>query len=163
MLSTPLIPALAGNMRSAWRAAPGTPVHPRARGEHALIVEPGQTIDGSSPRSRGTYNLRLYVNDILRFIPALAGNMLAWPPALRSCSALLRRVRASGVIEPDGRFKLETLQGGEVVKGAREGTYRVRLILDPSDLAQLSAGDLYTFFPEEIYARPDEDRPAPQE
>jgi len=41
--------------------------------------------------------------------------------------------------------------------------YRVRLILDPSDLAQLSAGDLYTFFPEEIYARPDEDRPAPQE
>lgn len=42
-------------------------------------------------------------------------------------------VRASGVIEPDGRFHLETIQGGAVVKGAREGSYRVRLILSDDD------------------------------
>ena len=44
-------------------------------------------------------------------------------------------VRASGVIEAGGRFKLETIQGGEVVKGAREGTYKVRLILSDDDAA----------------------------
>jgi hypothetical protein len=44
-------------------------------------------------------------------------------------------VRASGVIEPDGRFKLETLQNGRIVNGAREGTYRVRLILSDDDAA----------------------------
>ena len=42
-------------------------------------------------------------------------------------------VRASGVIGPDGRFKLETLAGGRVQKGAPEGTYGVRLILSDDD------------------------------
>lgn len=40
-------------------------------------------------------------------------------------------VRASGVIGPDGTFTLETLHAGRILKGAREGTYRVRLI--PAD------------------------------
>lgn len=44
-------------------------------------------------------------------------------------------VRASGVIEADGRFKLETLQNGKIVTGAREGTYKVRLILSDDDAA----------------------------
>lgn len=44
-------------------------------------------------------------------------------------------VRASGVIEPDGRFKLETLQGGKIVTGAREGSYKVRLVLSDDDAA----------------------------
>jgi hypothetical protein len=44
-------------------------------------------------------------------------------------------VRASGVIEPDGRFKLETIQGGKVVTGAREGTYKVRFVLTDDDTA----------------------------
>ncbi|MFO0806329.1 MAG: hypothetical protein U0791_24765 [Gemmataceae bacterium] len=44
-------------------------------------------------------------------------------------------VRASGVIEPNGRFKLETLQNGKVVTGAREGTYKVRLVLSDDDAA----------------------------
>jgi len=42
-------------------------------------------------------------------------------------------VRASGVIEANGRFKLETIQGGKVVTGAREGSYKVRLILSDDD------------------------------
>jgi predicted small lipoprotein YifL len=37
-------------------------------------------------------------------------------------------VRASGAIGPDGTFALETLHAGKVLKGVREGTYRVRLV-----------------------------------
>jgi hypothetical protein len=37
-------------------------------------------------------------------------------------------VRAYGVIAPDGTFKLETLHAGTIIKGAQEGTYRVRII-----------------------------------
>lgn len=39
--------------------------------------------------------------------------------------------RASGEIQPDGRFVLETLQDGRIHPGAPKGTYRVRII--PSD------------------------------
>lgn len=39
-------------------------------------------------------------------------------------------VRASGVIQPDGSFALETLQAGVIQKGAQEGSYQVRIILD---------------------------------
>jgi hypothetical protein len=44
-------------------------------------------------------------------------------------------VRAAGTIEPDGTFRLETLQAGEVRKGAVAGTYKVRLILTDDDPA----------------------------
>jgi hypothetical protein len=37
-------------------------------------------------------------------------------------------VRASGVIAADGSFALETLHAGEVLKGAREGKYLVRIV-----------------------------------
>jgi hypothetical protein len=40
-------------------------------------------------------------------------------------------VRAAGVIGPDGRFTLETLQAGAIQKGAREGKYQVRIL--PAD------------------------------
>jgi hypothetical protein len=39
-------------------------------------------------------------------------------------------VRASGEILPDGSFTLQTLDGGVVRQGAREGDYRVRIVLD---------------------------------
>lgn len=38
-------------------------------------------------------------------------------------------VRAAGVIDESGRFAVQTLDGGHVQSGAREGTYRARLIL----------------------------------
>jgi hypothetical protein len=38
-------------------------------------------------------------------------------------------VRASGVIGPDGRFVLETLNDGKLQRGAKEGTYNARLVL----------------------------------
>jgi hypothetical protein len=42
-------------------------------------------------------------------------------------------VRASGVIRPDGGFKLETLHGSAVLDGVREGTYRVRILRAEED------------------------------
>jgi hypothetical protein len=38
-------------------------------------------------------------------------------------------VRASGEIQPDGSFKLATLQDGKVREGAPRGDYQVRIIL----------------------------------
>jgi|GEM_PF-1290687 len=44
-----------------------------------------------------------------------------------------KSVRASGEIKPDGSFRLETLQNGAIVGGAREGTFQVRIILPDDD------------------------------
>jgi hypothetical protein len=44
-------------------------------------------------------------------------------------------VRASGIIEPDGRFHLDTLRDGAVRRGAPEGTYKARIILGDDDPA----------------------------
>lgn len=38
-------------------------------------------------------------------------------------------VRASGFIGADGRFALETLEKGKLLKGALQGNYQVRLVL----------------------------------
>ncbi|HKB06076.1 MAG TPA: hypothetical protein VKD90_28030 [Gemmataceae bacterium] len=37
--------------------------------------------------------------------------------------------RASGVIEPDGTFALETLHEGKILKGAQAGSYKARIVL----------------------------------
>jgi predicted small lipoprotein YifL len=44
-------------------------------------------------------------------------------------------VRAAGTIEPDGSFRLETLQAGVIKTGAVAGTYKVRVILTDDDPA----------------------------
>ncbi len=44
-------------------------------------------------------------------------------------------VRASGEIQPDGSFTLETLHAGAIRKGAPEGLYRVRIVLNDDDPA----------------------------
>lgn len=45
-------------------------------------------------------------------------------------------VRAAGQIQEDGSFELETLQGGSVLKGAVEGTYKARIVLADDDFGQ---------------------------
>ena len=45
-------------------------------------------------------------------------------------------VRAAGQIQEDGSFELETLQGGSVLKGAVEGTYKARIVLADDDFSQ---------------------------
>jgi hypothetical protein len=48
-------------------------------------------------------------------------------------------VRASGEIGPDGGFTLQTLHAGVVRQGAREGTYRLRIILDDTSASKRRA------------------------
>lgn len=42
-------------------------------------------------------------------------------------------VRASGVIGTDGSFTLETLHAGTILKGVREGTFKVRILRAEED------------------------------
>jgi hypothetical protein len=42
-------------------------------------------------------------------------------------------VRASGVIAEDGSFTLETLHAGVILKGAREGSYKARILPGDED------------------------------
>jgi hypothetical protein len=41
------------------------------------------------------------------------------------------------VIQPDGSFALETLDAWVILKGAREGHYRARIVLSDDDRASL--------------------------
>lgn len=45
------------------------------------------------------------------------------------------QIRAAGQIQDDGSFALETLQGGAILKGAAEGTYKARIVLADDDQA----------------------------
>ncbi len=69
------IPASAGNISTKRMPRPSTPVHPRECGEHTGDSWLTCTLDGSSPRVRGTSIVRANTYLNLRFIPASAGNM----------------------------------------------------------------------------------------
>ena len=51
------IPALAGNISGTVLICPSVSVHPRARGEHFHCPPPSRCSHGSSPRSRGTWQI----------------------------------------------------------------------------------------------------------
>ena len=68
------IPARAGNTGARPRPPPPGTVHPRSRGEHSMGGWPGSAVIGSSPLARGTPNLAGAGDDVVRFIPARAGN-----------------------------------------------------------------------------------------
>ena len=72
--SSRFIPAHAGNRHRTPGAAPCPAVHPRARGEQDLRRRELLTVDGSSPRTRGTDVPRYRRVGRGRFIPAHAGN-----------------------------------------------------------------------------------------
>ena len=57
------------------RRATISTVHPRACGEHKLVVAAGRATVGSSPRLRGTSHATIANKSPIRFIPAPAGNM----------------------------------------------------------------------------------------
>jgi len=87
-----LIPACAGNTSPRTRAARSTSAHPRVRGEHYVVIWPGQTHDGSSPRARGTQRQPRRGRDVDRLIPACAGNTTL-TPSIASGTAAHPRVR----------------------------------------------------------------------
>jgi len=68
------IPARAGNTPSRQRPARRVTVHPRASGEHVKLGANRITLDGSSPRERGTLAMFSVATSNMRFIPARAGN-----------------------------------------------------------------------------------------
>ncbi len=68
------IPAHAGNTRRQRQGPNPSAVHPRACGEHCIIIACANTWGGSSPRMRGTPLICLLPPPHNRFIPAHAGN-----------------------------------------------------------------------------------------
>ena len=70
------IPALAGNIYSTGFRRLAKTVHPRACGEHNQTGHVQEYDPGSSPRLRGTWLTRRISPASIRFIPALAGNIL---------------------------------------------------------------------------------------
>ena len=77
------IPAPAGNIGASGASPALAAVHPRACGEHRVAQGGRDDLNGSSPRVRGTYFIRLDQMLTLqsRFIPACAGN-IRYQPAL---------------------------------------------------------------------------------
>ena len=69
-----IIPALAGNTCSLKASGPISPDHPRSRGEYRVWVTPSDTVEGSSPLSRGIHPRSPRLLPRGRIIPALAGN-----------------------------------------------------------------------------------------
>ncbi|EGO93876.1 hypothetical protein APM_3479 [Acidiphilium sp. PM] len=68
------IPAPAGNTRVRERPPARPPVHPRACGEHEIVLKTFEILVGSSPRLRGTPTNNEPLSETSRFIPAPAGN-----------------------------------------------------------------------------------------
>ena len=71
---TRFIPAGAGNTTARRSHAAAQTVHPRRRGEHAIVGCFIVGTGGSSPQARGTLDDRDHVPIAYRFIPAGAGN-----------------------------------------------------------------------------------------
>ena len=71
-----IIPALAGNTRSARNSAPEYGDHPRSRGEYLGLDVDERSHQGSSPLSRGILPATRHGQLRHRIIPALAGNTM---------------------------------------------------------------------------------------
>ena len=68
------IPAGAGNTTDDQITTLWLGVHPRGCGEHLIRDAAMVGVDGSSPRVRGTHGDLDLVRQVIRFIPAGAGN-----------------------------------------------------------------------------------------
>jgi len=70
------IPTGVGNtIRCRCRRRPSS-VHPHGRGEHVADIHRAPSFDGSSPRAWGTRLVRVFLLDMIRFIPTGVGNTI---------------------------------------------------------------------------------------
>ena len=79
-----IIPAYAGNTYSAYQTAIAAGDHPRVCGEHFTYRDGLTTLQGSSPRMRGTLNPSTPEIDQTGIIPAYAGNT-SWRTVRSRC------------------------------------------------------------------------------
>ena len=102
------IPARAGNTHRTLSARLHPPVHPRSRGEHSIPFGARRPGGGSSPLARGTRARQGPGVDVLRFIPARAGNTIRVRPLrikLSGSSPLARGTRhVPGAVRAPARF-----------------------------------------------------------
>ena len=70
------IPACAGNSEPSLPCTSHSTVHPRVCGELALGARMVRSVNGSSPRVRGTLPASQSTRSVRRFIPACAGNSI---------------------------------------------------------------------------------------
>ena len=111
------IPARAGNASTSSRCSLVMAVHPRACGERASRIVGGNTINGSSPRVRGTRSLLDRACDVCRFIPARAGNARPKTP-FRPVTAV--HPRACGERISASKNLFSTAGSSPRVRGTRE-------------------------------------------
>ncbi len=70
-----LIPARAGNIPRLLPLACRRSAHPRSRGEHLVSESMTARVSGSSPLARGTFEDVEKLAELIRLIPARAGNI----------------------------------------------------------------------------------------
>ncbi len=112
-----LIPACAGRATIRTRTRRYLPTHPRMRGEGPMRIRDVMVELGSSPHARGGRQVRFFVADEVRLIPACAGR--AW-----SCLSLVvsgaahPRMRGEGGVDraagPQPRGSSPHARGGQV-------------------------------------------------
>ena len=80
-----IIPAYAGNTMAVMFSSMEVRDHPRVCGEHWFRPAGDCTIQGSSPRMRGTPRYKALGNSMAGIIPAYAGN--TWLRSIKTCRA----------------------------------------------------------------------------
>ena len=120
------IPAHAGNSSSMICLSKDTTVHPRACGELHLFWMPRMCGFGSSPRMRGTPGFSFSSFDLIRFIPAHAGNSKSYPGTPRSITV---HPRACGELRPSRAPSIRYSGSSPRMRGTLNGDYaRARLL-----------------------------------